>query len=135
MKLIKFYAYIFYRLKNYYDMWQAVLVFNAILMFNVMSVFALYGSIMHIKIRDVWFFYTTHDYFYDRFVLGIIRIGPIFLVTYFLSLILKKKLEAYYIEFRDESLEIKKKRNRGRILYFIFTIIFFIFSIISSSFF
>jgi len=135
MKILKFYAYIFYRFKNYYEMWQAVLVFNAILMFHMMSILFVYISIKHLKTNDVLLLFNTDNYFYDKFVLGVLRIGPIFLVTYFLSCIFKKKLEAYYIEFRDEPLEIKKKRNRGRILYFVFTIAFFIFSIVSSSFF
>lgn len=133
MKTLKFYAYIFYRFKNYYEMWQAVLVFNAILMFHMLSILFIYASIMHLKTDDVLYLYNTNNYFYDRFVLGTLRIGPIFLLTYFLSRIFKKKLEAYYIEFRDESLEIKKRRNRGRILYFAFTVVFFIFSIFSSS--
>jgi hypothetical protein len=135
MNILKFYSYVFYRFKNYYEMWQAILVFNAILLFNIMSIFALYASIMHIKIHDVWFFYTTHDYFYDRFVYGVERVSPIFLTTYIIYMLNKKKIESYYVQFRDEPIEIKKKRNRGRILYFVFTIVFFIFSIVSSSFF
>jgi hypothetical protein len=135
MKLLKFYAYIFYRFKNYYEKWQAVLVFNAILMFNMLSILFIYASINHLKTDEVLYLYYTNNYFYDRFILGTLRIGPIFLVTYLLSLIFKKKLETYYIEFRDETSEIKKKRNRGRILYFVFTVLFFIFSVVSSSFF
>ena len=135
MKILKFYAYIFYRLKIYYEMWQAVLVFNAILMFHILSILFIYASIMHLKTDDVLFLYNTNNYFYDKFVLGTLRIGPIFLFTYFLSRIFKKKLEVYYIEFRDEPLEIKKKRNLGRIVYFVFTVLFCILSIVSSSFF
>jgi hypothetical protein len=116
-------------------MWQAVLVFNAILMFHILSILFIYASIMHLKTDDVLFLYNTNNYFYDKFVLGTLRIGPIFLFTYFLSRIFKKKLEVYYIEFRDEPLEIKKKRNLGRIVYFVFTVLFCILSIVSSSFF
>ena len=135
MKILKFYAYIFYRFKNYYEKWQAVLVFNVILMFQILAILTIYKNIMHLSSQEVWYLHYTNNYFYDRIILGIIRIGPLFLVTYILSLIFKKKLEAYYIEFRDESLEIKKKRNRGRIFYFLFTILFCIFSVVSSSFF
>ena len=135
MKIIKFYSYIFFRLKNYYEMWQAILVFNAILLFNIMSVIALYASILHIKIRDVWFFYTTHDYFYDRFVYGTERIAPIFLTTFIIYSFNKKKINSYFIEFSDESDEKGKLRNRGKLLYFVFTVLFFIFSVVSSSFF
>lgn len=134
MNILKFYAYLFYRLKNYYELWQAVFVFNVILLIHIMSIVAIYASIMHLGIRDVWFFYSTKDYFYDRLVLGTIRIAPIFFVTYLLSRLFKKRLEAYYIEFYNEPIEKQKRRHRGMIIYFVFTVLFLIFSIVSSSF-
>lgn len=132
MIIIKFYSHIFYRLKNYYNLWQAFLVFNTILLLNIMSFFLLYASITHNDIHDLWFLSTTNDYFYDRFEYGVKRVGPLFFFTYTLSVIFKKKLQIYYVEFSDEPLELKKKRNLGMTLYLIFTGLFFVFSLIST---
>ena len=135
MNILKFYSYIFYRFKNYYEMWQAVMAFNAVFMLNVLSIAMLYASIKHLSSDDVWFLYSTNDYFYDRIVLGVAKVSPIFILTFLISVIFKKKLQKYYTEFKNESEKRKKRRAFGMWAYFVFTILFLIFSIVSSSFF
>jgi len=133
MKVLKFYAYIFYRFKNYYELWQAIMSFNVIVLFNIMSIIFLGASILHIKIKDLIFFQNTNSYFNDRLYIAIVDVVPIFLITYLIYKIYKNKIENYFKEFDEESLVLKKKRNRVRIFYFAFTVLFFIFSIVSSS--
>ena len=133
MKVLKFYAYIFYKFKNCYELWQAIMSFNVIILFNIMSILFLWASIMHIKIKDLIFFQNTNDYFNNRLYIAILDVVPIFLITYLIYRINKNKIENYFNEFDEESLILKKKRNRNRILYFVFTVLFFIFSIVSSS--
>jgi hypothetical protein len=131
MNILKFFAYIFYRFKNYYELWQAFIVFNAILMFNIISIFALYTSVMHYSSQDVWYLHYTNDYFYDRLVLGVAKVSPIFLTTYLISILFKKKISGYYIEFKNETKERQKKRIIGMWAYIVFTVLFFVFSIFS----
>jgi len=133
MKVLKFYAYIFYKFKNCYELWQAIMSFNVIILFNIMSILFLWASIMHIKIKDLIFFQNTNDYFNNRLYIAILDVVPIFLITFLTYRINKNKIENYFNEFDEESLILKKKRNRSRILYFVFTVLFFIFSIVSSS--
>ena len=133
MKVLKFYAYIFYKFKNCYELWQAIMSFNVIILFNIMSILFLWASIMHIKIKDLRFFQNTNDYFNNRLYIAILDVVPIFLITFLTYRINKNKIENYFNEFDEESLILKKKRNRSRILYFVFTVLFFIFSIVSSS--
>ena len=133
MKVLKFYAYIFYKFKNCYELWQAIMSFNVIILFNIMSILFLWASIMHIKIKDLRFFQNTNDYFNNRLYIAILDVVPIFLITFLTYRINKNKIENYFNEFDEESLILKKKRNRNRILYFVFTVLFFIFSIVSSS--
>jgi hypothetical protein len=136
MKPLKFFAYIYYRFKNYYDYSaQAVIVFNSILMFNCMSIIFVLHSILHISAKDSWFFTKTNSFFYDRFVIGTIQIGPIFIATFLCSVIFRNRLNQYYEEFKNESPEKSKKRKTGMIIYFVCTVLFMIFSICSSSFF
>ena len=135
MNILKFYSYIFYRFKNYYEMWQAVMAFNAVFMLNVLSIAMLYASIKHLSSNEVWFLYSTNDYFYDRIVLGVAKVSPIFLITFLISVIFKKKLQKYYTEFKNESEKRKKRRAFGMWAYFVFTVLFFIFSVVSSLFF
>lgn len=132
--MLKFYAYIFYRFKNYYEMWQAIMVFNLIFIINIFSLFALYASVMDYSSQDFWFFYYTNDYFYNRFVLGVAKVLPIFITTFLLSIIFKKKLNNYYYEFKNESKVIQKRRAFGMWTYIVFTGLFFIFSLVSSLF-
>ena len=133
MKVLKFYTYIFYKFKNCYELWQAIMSFNVIILFNIMSILFLWASIMHIKIKDLIFFQNTNDYFNNRLYIAVLDVVPIFLITYLIYRINKNKIENYFNEFDEESLILKKKRNRNRILYFVFTVLFFIFSIVSSS--
>jgi len=136
MNIVKFYTYIFYRFKKYYDNWQAVLSFIAIIAFNCMSILFLFLSITHADVSDTPFFLNDkNNYFGDRFYILVVDIFPIFLILYIIYRVNKKKIEVYFKEFEEESEDIRKKRNRGRILYFVFTVLFFIFSIVSSSFF
>jgi hypothetical protein len=131
---MKFYAYIFYRFKNYYGLCQGIMSFNAIIVFNLMSLLFLCASIMHIKIEDLPFFQNTNNYFSNRLYIAIVDVIPIFLITYLTYRLNKHKFESYFKEFDEESINEKKVRNRGRILYFVFTVAFFVFSIASSSF-
>ena len=135
MNMLKFYAYIFYRFKNYYEMWHAIMVFNALLMLNIMSITMFYASYMDYSRDDLWLMYSTNDYFYDRLVLGVAKVLPIFVTTFLLSIIFKKKLRDYYSEFKNESKVIQKRRAFGMWAYIVFTGLFFILSIVSSSFF
>lgn len=135
MKLLMFYAYIFYRLKKYYPIWQAILVFNGVILFQIWSIVAIYASALHLPQNDFLLLRVTHNYFYDRFVLGTLRIGPVFLLTFVLSRIFKEKLSDCYDEFANEPENIIRKRKIGMILYYVFTVVFFVFSIVSSSFF
>lgn len=135
MKILEFYAYIFYRLKKYYPLWQAILVFNMIIVFHIMSIMFLYTNLNHLSTNDVWFLHQTNNYFYSRFVLGTLKIGPVFLLTFVFSRIFKEKLNDCYDEFASEPENFKRKRKIGMRLYYVFTVVFFIFSIVSSSFF
>lgn len=136
MHVLKFYSYLFYRIKIYYnETWQAVFAFNTIILLNVMSCFMIYSSIMHYSIQEVWFLHFTNDYFYDRLVLGILKVSPIFIVTFLLSVIFRQRIQAYNEIFKHEPNAKQKKRSAGMIGYFIFTALFFLFGIVSSSFF
>ena len=134
IKILKFYAYIFFRLKKYYELWQAILSFVAIIAFNLLSLLFLYTSLTHSDVKNL-FFLQNNDYFQQRFYIIIVDLVPLFLILYIIYIASKKKLEVYFKEFEVEPDDIRKKRNRGRILYFVFTVLFFIFSVVSSSFF
>jgi hypothetical protein len=136
MKPLKFFAYIYYQFKNYYDYTaQAIIVFNSIFMFQMLGLITLYANINHYSTNQVWMLHYTNNYFYDRFFLGTLRIGPIYIATYLCSVIFRNRLNQYYEEFKNESPEKSKKRKTGMITYFVFTVLFLIFSICSSSFF
>jgi len=93
MKVLKFYAYIFYKFKNCYELWQAIMSFNVIILFNIMSILFLWASIMHIKIKDLRFFQNTNDYFNNRLYIAILDVVPIFLITFLIYRINKNKFE------------------------------------------
>lgn len=134
MSILKFYAYLFYRLKNYYELWHAVIVFVAIIAFNLISILFLYSSITHSDVKDV-FFLGNGGYFQQRFYILFVDLIPVFVIIYAIYKLKKARIERFYKEFDEESETMKKNRNRGRILYFVISIAFFIFSIVSSSFF
>ena len=136
MNILKFYTYIFYRFKKYYDKWQAIMSFITVIAFNFMSILFLYLSITHTNVSDNPFFlHDKNDYLGDRFYILVVDVFPLFSILYIIYRVNKKKIEVYFKEFDEESDDIRKKRNRGRILYFVFTVLFFIFSVVSSSFF
>ena len=134
MNILKFYAYIFYRLKNYYELWHAIVIFVAIIAFNLMSLVFLYTSITHSNIKDV-FFLGNSGYFQQRFYILVVDLLPIYIIIYGIYKFNLKKINRFYTEFNEESETKKKYRSRSRLLYFVASILLFIFSIISSSFF
>jgi len=81
MKILKFYAYIFFRLKKYYELWQAIISFVAIIAFNLLSLLFLYSSLTHSDVKNL-FFVENNDYFQQRFYIIIVDLVPLFLILY-----------------------------------------------------
>ena len=127
MIFLKFFSYIYYRLKSYYSsLFQAIIVFNLYITFNVIATYSIYVFIVHLDTSTLWFFKTSDNYFYDRFVYGLSKVAPIYLGTYLISLIFKKKIENYMLEFEGESKKEKKKRAYWLWGYLFFTVIYFV---------
>lgn len=135
MKLLKFYSYVFYQLKKHYDYWQAVLVFNVILISHYFSLVLYFASINKLKANDTLLISYTNNYFDDRLKIAIIYLLPIFVITYIISLIKKKKIESYYQEFKEYKLETQKKLNYYVLAYYVLSAMFFISALISPLFF
>lgn len=133
MNILKFYSFIFYRFKKYYELWQAVIVFVALISFNLLSILFLYLSVSHTDIDSTIFFLNDkNNYFGDRLYIGLVDFLPILLSLFLIYKFNQTRINKYFIEFEEEPIIKQKKRNRGRILYFIFTVLFFIFSVASS---
>ena len=97
-------------------MWQAILSFIVVISFNILSILIIYLSITHEEINNTPFFLNENNsYFGNRFYILIVDIVPLFTILYIIYRVNKKKIETYFNEFDEESEEIKKKRNRGKI--------------------
>jgi len=127
MIVLKFFTYIYYRLKSYYSsLAQAIIVFNLCITFNVIATYSACVFVEHLDTSSLWFFKTSDNYFYDRFVYGLSKVAPIYLGTYLISLIFKKRIENYMIEFENESKKDKKKRSYWLWCYLTFTVMYFV---------
>jgi hypothetical protein len=135
MKVLKFYSYIFYRLKRYYDYWQAVLVFNVILISHYFSIVLYFASINRLKAKDILFLSYTNNYFDDRLKIAIFYLLPVFVITYTISRIKKKRIEIYYQEFEEYKRETQKRLNFYVLVYYALSAIFFISALLSPLFF
>lgn len=136
MKLIKFYSYMFFTLRKYYgDMWEAMISFIAIIAFNFMSLLFIIISITHDNSIKSVFLLETTGYFKNRIYILIVDLIPLFIIICTIYMINRKKINDYFEEFKTYSSKIKNRKKKWNIAYYVISVLFFIFSIISSSFF
>ena len=124
---MKLFTFIFFQFKNYYTQsWEAILAFVAMIMINELSLIFIFASIFDFDPG----FYRSDNYFIGRFIkVPLIIILPICLTMLIIYKVNKGKIEKYFDEFR---INRNKKLKKRMVLYFLFSGLFFLFSIVSS---
>lgn len=124
---MKLYIYIYYHFRNYYSFkWEAFLSFIGLLSINLLSVVFIFASIFDFSPG----FYRTGDYLMDRFILvPIVFLLPMCLVIFIYYKLKLKEINGLFETFRKYRQDDMRTKM---ILYFIFSGLFFFFSIISS---
>lgn len=131
MKILKFYCYLFFQLNKKYEHWHAVLIFNALLISHYFSIIAYYTSANHIKSLNFSLLSYTNNYFNDRLNIAITFILPVFLITYIISKLFKKKIVEFNKEFEEDYLKRTSTTNKLVIMYYIISFLFFFSALIS----
>ena len=130
---MKFYLYLFYYIKSFYNYKKetdrnihAFIVFGAILIVNLFSLFILLATVINF---DFWE-YRIENRFIMRFIITPILISPIYGFIFFFYRKNKPQIIGYFKQFDREDNLSKKLNRRNALLYIIVSIIFMFFSVI-----
>jgi hypothetical protein len=130
---MKFYLYLFYYIKSFYNYKKetdrnihAFIVFGAILIVNLFSLFILLATVINF---DFWE-YRIENRFIMRFIITPILISPIYGFIFFFYRKNMPQIIGYFKQFDREDNLSKKLNRRNALLYIIVSIIFMFFSVI-----
>lgn len=131
MYLLRFYTFMFYRLKRHYDKWKALILIITIIGSHFFSFTLYYVRINNMKTSELIMLYDFHDYFLNRARNFIFFFLPFLILFVTINYTFKNKIKGFINEFRNESIVVIQKREKLLNLYYLFSVVLFLSAILS----